>query len=428
MPLKIVRPYTIKGNLLCFLIKVLCLPVDLFYGKKWRRAVEFEENPRTMSFKDIVHFAFKYYYRSPLLPSDSALDGHFIGQFTPGKIENNDLTISIGGDLMPYEMIKAQYTANLWDDVGEGFFGSDIVFANLETPIDTGKKPRFVPEVMLSDMHFNTNEATFNVFSGKGRFKGFDVLSIANNHTMDMGEEGIDATIGFLKNKGIDCVGAKLREVDPDFVIKEVNGIKVGFIAFTYSLNQFLPPKGKHWKVNYSPLNLNECPIDEVKRQSDACRNAGADFIICSLHCGNAYQVYPSRQSVSLFQRIFEECGVDVIAGGHPHNLQPWRHYDFKDPVTGKGKRGFAIYSLGDFIAYDIYTWCHLCAFVKLGLKRLEDGSIACNVIVHPMVMRRENKHLKLVYADEVFKSDVSDTELKDIKILYDICKSSETI
>jgi hypothetical protein len=155
-----------------------------------------------------------------------------------------------------------------------------------------------------------------------------------------------------------------------DFQIVEVNGIKIGFVAFTYSLNQFLPEKGEEWRVNYLPLNTKDCSIDMIEQQVRDCRNAGAEFIICSVHAGNAYQVYPSEVTVKLFQKIFETCGVDVIAGGHPHNMQPWRSYTFKDPNSGKEKQGFAVYSLGDFIAYDIYTWCHVTAFVKLEIGK----------------------------------------------------------
>jgi poly-gamma-glutamate synthesis protein (capsule biosynthesis protein) len=340
----------------------------------------------------------------------------------PSRIAEPDLTISIGGDLMPYEMIQAKNCLSLWDEVGDGFFGSDLVFANLETPLDTSQKPSFVPEVMLNDMHFNTDESTFKIFSGNGHYKGYDVLSVANNHSMDMGERGLDNTLEFLKGKNISTVGAKRIEDEVDFCIKEVNGIKIGFVAYTYSLNQLEVPKGKEWKVNVLPLNTINCNVDLIKNHIETCRSKGAEFVICSLHCGNAYQAYPSSNTIDLYQKVFEVCGPDVIAGGHPHNLQPWKYFEYKDSKTGNLKKGFAIFSLADFIAYDIYTWCHLSAYLKISIKRLENKILDFEVAVHPLFMERSKKGLKLKYAKSLFEKESIGKELKDIKILYDIC------
>ncbi len=421
--MKIVRPYTIKGKLLCLVLKCLLFPVHLIYGKQWERALEFEENPRTYTFRTFLYFAYKYYYRSPELPIVDNIVDHFSNKPVHQVVFDPCCSISVGGDLMPYEMIKPGTTKFLWDKVGADFFGSDLVFANLETPLDVSQKSSFVPEVMLSDMHFNTDETTFSIFNGTGRYKGYDVLSVANNHSMDMGEAGLDATLWYLNQQSISAVGAKQKQSDPDFVIKEVNGIKIGFVAYTFSLNQLLPPEDKPWKVNYLPLNLSHCPTDRIEENVAGCREAGAEFIICSLHFGNAYQVYPSMRSLDLVQQLFERCGIDVIAGGHPHNLQPWRYYHYTESRTGKPRTGFAIYSLADFIAYDIYTWCHLCAWLKITIGRDELGDIQFKVDVNPLIMRREQNQLKLYPAAELLNSVSNDSELKDIRILYDICK-----
>jgi hypothetical protein len=420
--LKAVRPYTIKGKILCSVIEFLCFTFSLFKGKKWRLPRSFEENPRTMSLSDIIYFAYKYYYHPPLLPATKNIATHF--QKQPGKevIFETLATVSIGGDLMPYELIKPENTLHLWDEAGPDFFGSDIVFANLETPLDTGRKPEFVPEVMLNHMLFNTDETTFGVFSGQGKYKGYDVLSVANNHSLDMGADGLINTLDNLRHKGIQTVGAKKEEVEDDFQIVEVNGIKIGFVAYTYSLNEFLPEKGREWMVNYLPLNCEGCDIATIKGHVEACRKAGAELIVCSMHCGNAYQAYPSTWTIRLFEQVFEATGVDVIAGGHPHNLQPWQNYQFTDPFSGKAKTGFAIYSLADFIAYDIFTWCHLCAYVKLEIGRDEAGAVVFRAIVKPLFMQRENGQLKLVVAADVFSGQDLSREQEDIKYLYDIC------
>lgn len=392
-------------------------------GKAWQRAREFEENPRTMSLKDLIYFAYKYYHKPPLKPSSDEV--YEIFKESPRHSQFQTLaTISIGGDLMPYELIKPETTEHLWDEVGGDFFGSDIVFANLETTMDLSKKSSFVPEVMLNDMHFNTDETTFSIFSGSGKYKGYDVLGLANNHSLDMGDEGLENTVKYLRNKGIGTAGARLGPGEKNYVIREAGGIKIGFIAFTYSLNQFLPPEDKPWLVNYLPLNTSDCDISQLTQTVKQCRADGAELVICSLHCGNAYQVYPSLQTINLYKKIFAECGADIIAGGHPHNLQPWAYHTFTDPITGKPKQGFMIFSLADFIAYDIFTWCHLCAYLKIEVGRDEEGNVVFKPIVRPMVMRRDSGKLKLLYAENVFSNQHLDTEGRDLKILYDLCLS----
>lgn len=421
--MKAVRPYTIKGHVLCKTIETLAFLVHLFKGKQWDKAVEFEENPRTMRFKDLLYFSYKYYYKPPQLPSHPKVLEHF--QKTDSNTPNfkTELTISLGGDLMPYEMIKPAHTKELWDIIGPDFFGSDIVFANLETPIDLSQKQSFVPEVMLSNMLFNTDEQTFNIFNGNGHYKGFDILSIANNHSLDMGKSGLLATMHYLKERNILSIGAASSKEEAERpVIIEKNGFKIGFVAYTYSLNQFEVPKDEPWLVNAIPLNVPNCDIHLIQEQTNACRLAGADIVLCSIHAGNAYQTYPSKTTVDLFENIFKTCGVDVIIGGHPHNLQPWRNYSFIDPYSGQEKTGFAIYSLADFIAYDIFTWCHLCAYVKLEIGRDANGQIKLRPIVKPLIMERKSQQLQLQYAEQVYKKTELTEEEKDIKILYDAC------
>lgn len=423
--MKTVRAYTIKGFLLCKIIQLLCIPLYLIKGKKWLRSREFEENPRTMGFKDILYFAYKYYFKSPVLPSSDKVIKHFEDSPThigPSKVL---ATISLGGDLMPYELINIETTERLWENVGHDFFSSDIVFANLETPLDFNADPSFVPEVMLTDMLFNTDKQTLRIFSGNGSYKGYSILSVANNHTMDQGIRGIDNTIEHLNFNGIRTVGAITDHYENMHEVIEVNGIKVGFMAITYSLNQFLMPDELYWKVNHMPLNIENCPLDLLYEQVQKCRKSGAEFIILSLHCGNAYQAYPSAVTVQLYERIFNALGIDVIVGTHPHNLQPWRTYNYQDPFTGKSKQGFAIYSLGDFVAYDIFTWSHLSAYLKLEIGRNSDGDIVFKPNVVPMVMLKENKKLKLHFADKIFNKENLNNELKDMKVLYDICTKS---
>lgn len=384
-----VNPWSIKGKLLVLLLKLVYSPIYFFsFGLLNYPRKGFEENPAYYRWFDALYLGFKYYFK-PIRNSEKNqnLRNYFrkmnLQFFIPqGYKETNNLSLNVGGDLMPYEFINQKNAKNLWSEVGEDFFSADIVFANLETPIDVNKPVGLVPEVMLNDMYFNGNEDFFNVINGNGAFKGFDVLSIANNHMLDMGEKGLINTLNFLENKKVSFVGSSKNLIDyPEFIIKEINQIKIAFVAFTYSMNKELPINDKLYLTHFERLN-NENP--EIANTVNAClnaRKAGADLVVLSLHTGNAYQVYPSVHTVNAYHKIFQNSGVDIILGGHPHNAQPMEKFEFVDPINQKSKQGFSIYSLADFVSTDIFVWCRMPITLSFQIsKGVVAGEIFCGI------------------------------------------------
>jgi hypothetical protein len=342
-------------------------------GKRWSRSKkQFGENPATMSKLDVLYFGYKYYFNPPQKASSLEIEEHF-RQSKPSFPKNIDseLSLSLGGDLMPYELINPQTCKHLWDELGDWFFDADIVTANLETPIDRSRNPSLVPEVMLNDMNFNSSEEQFEVFRGSD----FDILSLANNHMLDQGENGLLATMDYLDEKGVPFIGSSRSKSHASCRILERNGIKIGFMAFTYSMNQYLPINGKEHLTNFLPLNEENCDLRRIKEQCKSLKEDGADVLFIHLHYGNAYQKYPCDNSIELFHRLHDECGIDFIAGGHPHNPQPLESYPFVCPFTGLNKNGYAVYSLGDFIAYDIFKWCMIPQMLKVHFTRI-NGSV----------------------------------------------------
>lgn len=370
-----VSTFTLKGKILVALIRVLGSILHLFFGNRPKR--NFEENPASFNWKDILYFAHKYYLFPPEKAESDRLEHYFNTMkfvFPNRKDEIARLSLSAGGDLMPYAWLNAENTKQLWTETGDWYFGSDIVFANLETPIQTKQNLSAVPEVMLNDMHFNGSESLFNIFSGFGQYKGYDILSTANNHSLDMGIPGIESTINYLKEKGIPHTGTALTPEDQwEIPIIERNGIRVAFVAATYCLNHLHLPEGKDFMVNTGRFNLPNAELSLIKKLVEKARQS-SDFVVLSFHNGNAYQAYPSEHTVENVHRVFEECGPDLILGSHPHNPQPIEQYSYSCPFTGTEKKGIAVYSQGDYIAYDIFTWCHLHLGIKFTLSKYEDG------------------------------------------------------
>jgi hypothetical protein len=383
-----VRPLTLKGKFLVGLLRWLFKLRKILGGKDWIHPLKgHHEDPRKMNFRQQLYFGYKYYYRG-IFKGDQGAELEQYFQSQGAKFENKDtsnssqkLTLSAGGDLMPYLCINSEQCKNLWKESGDFFFDADIVVANLETPLNPKKPASLVPEVMLSNMYFNANLDMFDVFSGLGNYKGFDVLATANNHSLDQGEDGVVQTIEFLDQKGIQHVGTARSENERDaFPIVEKNGIKIAFLSYTFSLNALVCPEGKAYLANH--LNLNEANPDLslIVQQAQLARQKGAEFIVAFLHMGCAYQPYPSQTIVDNMHQICRQTGIDLVLGGHPHNAQPLEFLAITDPFSGKNKQTTIVYSQGDFVAYDIHKWCKLPLLLKFDIARINGEVVISDI------------------------------------------------
>lgn len=146
---------------------------------------------------------------------------------------------------------------------------------------------------------------------------GFDMLLTANNHILDNGVAGMKRTMQQLKAKGIDFLGTRENTEDQIYIIKEINGIKIGMISYTYGTNS-----GYSELINYfSSSNLDKF-YNEAQAAIDAMQNNGAEAIVFYMHWGDEYHTTPNTYQKAVAQQLCN-MGVDVIVGGHPHVLQP---------------------------------------------------------------------------------------------------------
>jgi len=400
---------SIKGYVLNALLRTVYAIVHVFLGRAWKRPLKnFEENPATYTRKELLYFGYKYYAYPHTEAETPEQAQHFKTQpYQWVSHHQPESTLSIGGDLMPYKVLMDADSSRLWEEAGS-FFDADLVFANLETPMDLSRPPSWVPEVMLSNMYFNGNEALWQVFTNQNKGR-FDVLSVANNHMLDQGYEGLEATFEFLSQKGVMAPGGRKEpEFDPSGYLCVRGGITYGFTAWTYSLNTCIPDTTRPWRTNLLPLNVPGADFTPIYREADALRKAGAEVLVISLHGGNAYQAFPQEHVISNYRRIMEQTGAEVIVGTHPHNAQPWEFYRYAD-LKGSGmKTGLIIYSPGDFIAYDIFKWCHLPCTYKLGFQRTGQGVQL--TAFEPQFWYFglfEGKEIRLIDAHRALESDV---------------------
>lgn len=162
---------------------------------------------------------------------------------------------------------------------------------------------------------------------------GFNMVSLANNHTLDKGEEGILYSNNYWKGKNVITAGTYSSQEERDNVkIYEKNGIKYAFLAYTTTTNGLSVPNGKEYLVNvYSQ--------DQAKKDIDSIKNK-VDVIIVSMHWGEEYVFDPtnSQKEIALY---LSKLGVNLIIGSHPHVIQP----------VGYVNDTLVIYSLGNFLS-----------------------------------------------------------------------------
>ncbi len=162
---------------------------------------------------------------------------------------------------------------------------------------------------------------------------GFNMVSLANNHTLDRGEEAILNSVSYWKKKGIMFHGSVASSEERNQVkVMEKNGIRYALLSYTGYTNDIPVPKGKEYLVNvYSE--------DQVRKDIEALKGK-TDVILVAMHFGEEYsfEVTERQRQIATF---LSELGVHIVIGHHPHVVQP---------VEMIGDT-LVIYSLGNFIS-----------------------------------------------------------------------------
>ena len=147
---------------------------------------------------------------------------------------------------------------------------------------------------------------------------GVDIMTTANNHSLDKGFSGLTSTLGFLDDAGIAHVGtARTEEEQNTSFITDLNGIKTAFIAYTYGTNGIPAPKGKEFCINLIDEDL-------ILNQINQAKSEGAELIVASMHWGVEYQTTENEEQNRLAEFLISN-DVKVILGSHPHVIQPMK-------------------------------------------------------------------------------------------------------
>lgn len=190
----------------------------------------------------------------------------------------------------------------------------------------------------------------------------FDLITLANNHSLDRGSLGVDRTLQAAAQYGLPTVGTRLS-TDPEgpfHSIQNINNIRVAFLGCTEMTNG-KPDRKNQVLFCYKPGKILEL-IKDLSRRSDV------DAIVVLPHWGKEYSALPDSSQKS-YARKFLEAGATAVIGSHPHVLQPWEKY-----ITKDGRETLIAYSLGNFLAYQAGLSRKTGAIVYLGLRKEGSG------------------------------------------------------
>lgn len=210
--------------------------------------------------------------------------------------------------------IPTRVASSFWGNTLSLLHQADLVIAGLECAITTETRPwTKTPKVF----HFRAPPQAIEVL----RAAGVRLVSLANNHTLDFDVPGLFDTLNYLDAAGIAHAGAgrNLAEARRPAIV-EAGGRRIGMVAFTDNEPAWAAGVDQPG-INYLPINLNPATIAIVAEAAAAARQAGAEFVVLSLHWGPNMRQRPPRQFQG-FAAAALDAGVDLIYGHSAHIFQ----------------------------------------------------------------------------------------------------------
>ncbi|MCR4397825.1 MAG: CapA family protein [Firmicutes bacterium] len=285
-------------------------------------------------------------------------------------------------------------------DVGHPFSGvigylrgADVVFGNLECPLTPG------PEIGPRDMILRADPGLRTALAESG----FTVLSLANNHALDFGADGLADTLRNLQAVGVECVGAGWDESEAYGAAHfEVGGIRLAFLAYCEpglaagspgvtgtagegavpGASAGTAPGGSAGMISDAPV-IAVLDLDRMRAGIREARER-ADYVVVSMHVGTEYSRDPDSTQVQ-YARAAVDAGADLVIGHHPHVVQRAERY----------RDAYIFYSLGNFVFDQVWSRATregvaVRIFIgSMGLERIELAPVIING-VRPEILRGE--------------------------------------
>jgi poly-gamma-glutamate capsule biosynthesis protein CapA/YwtB (metallophosphatase superfamily) len=289
-----------------------------------------------------------------------------------GDVDETHFTLAATGDTFPHENIQAvgetQGYDVLFDYVRPFLQAADLAYTNFDGAMLEGAGYSGYP-------NFNYNPALAAALKGAG----IGVVSTANNHILDRGPEGIDATLAVLDANSILHHGATRSDAVerppyiPITLTRDGVSVQLGFLSATWGTNGIADPYNQ---VNLLYENTSYGSQGGVRQsilEAVAQAAAETDLVVVAAHWGYEYQFYPNESQTEAARRL-AEAGADIILGAQAHTLQPVEILDIGERKT------LVIYSLANFLAsqgaFQAQSYAATATIFYVGIARSADGSV----------------------------------------------------
>lgn len=283
---------------------------------------------------------------------------------------DNTVRILMAGDILLHERVSDSGA------MPDGTYNYDHLFANLKQEISSADLALVNQEVILGGREIGlSGYPSFNGAYEVGDAlaeAGFDVVLHATNHALDRGKKGLLNCISYWKTNHpeMGVLGIQESEEEQESIyVKEVNGIRIAILNYTYGTNGIPLPSDMPFAVNL--LNKTQVAADVIKARSVA------EFIIVCPHWGTEY-IYGISDYQREWAEYFASLGVNLVLGTHPHVIEPveW--------VGGENGNGGTLvyYSIGNFINATNENGSGvggrmLGALAEVTIRRNSDGSVS---------------------------------------------------
>jgi poly-gamma-glutamate synthesis protein (capsule biosynthesis protein) len=228
---------------------------------------------------------------------------------------------------------------------------------------------------------------------------GFKVLSLANNHSLQHGEEPFLDTLSLLKKNGIEYCGVNLENplIGKPVVITGKD-IKVAFLGYSLRPRQYFSDVPLYTEGR---MRVIESDIAKIRKS--------VDFVFISLHWGEEFIENPSPEERKIARSIIDS-GADLIIGHHPHVLRGIENYE----------HGVIVYSLGNFISDMVWdgplreSLIFNCDLTKQGIKNIQLVPVYINNSYQPEIMEGREGNILLSKINRLSETLHNDNFISD--------------
>ncbi len=289
-------------------------------------------------------------------PEQAVEDAALLSQNT-GSDSRQTITLVAAGDSL-------MHNTQIWSgQQKDGTYSFDTFFPEIKPLIEEGDYSSTNFEAPMAGASrgytgyplFNSPDAAADTF----KQAGFDLVVTANNHIMDQGIQGALRTMQVLHKAGLDTVGTDDKPGLNPWLIKEIKGVKVGYLAYSFSTNGIAIPKEYNYFFHFLDKNKVLADIKALRPQ--------VDVLVLVLHWGQEYNTGVTSEQ-KILAREFLEAGADAILGSHPHVIEPMEIIKIGD------QNKFVIYSMGNLISHQIGQERNSGVILKI--KFIKDSSL----------------------------------------------------